>query len=209
MDILSKIFGSSQKVKIMRLFLFNPNEAFDNDLVKDKTQVSIATVRKMTKMFEKIGFLQKKTFKKKVKQSRGRGRDPKWIKRTVQGWALNADFPYLGPLYKLLIGDEPFTSKEIMAKLSGVGKVSLVIIAGVFIQQGESRIDLLIVGDNLKPRAIARAVRNMESEIGKELSYAMFSETEFKYRLNVYDKLVRDLLDYPHEVVVDKLGLRL
>jgi hypothetical protein len=42
----------------------------------------------------------------------------------------------------------------------------------------------------------------MEAEIGGELSYAVFETKEFLYRLNMYDKLVRDILDYPHEVVV-------
>ena len=49
----------------------------------------------------------------------------------------------------------------------------------------------------------------MESEIGKELRYAFFDTQEFKYRMSIYDKLVRDILDYPHTVLVDKMGIKL
>jgi hypothetical protein len=47
----------------------------------------------------------------------------------------------------------------------------------------------------------------MEAEIGKELRYAYFSTDEFRYRLSMYDKLIRDILDYPHRVLLDKLGI--
>jgi hypothetical protein len=45
-------------------------------------------------------------------------------------------------------------------------------------------------------------MRRLEAEIGAELVYAVFDTKEFIYRLNMYDKLVRDILDYPHEVLL-------
>ena len=30
----------------------------------------------------------------------------------------------------------------------------------------------------------------------------LFETKEFIYRLNMYDKLVRDIIDYPHEVIL-------
>ena len=50
-------------------------------------------------------------------------------------------------------------------------------------------------------------IEGLEAEIGKELRYAAFETGEFNYRLGMYDKLVRDILDYPHTVVLDRLGL--
>jgi hypothetical protein len=47
----------------------------------------------------------------------------------------------------------------------------------------------------------------MEADIGKELSYAVCDTADFVYRLNAYDKFIRDVLDYPHETIVDKLGV--
>ena len=85
----------------------------------------------------------------------------------------------------------------------------MVIVSGVFIQNPESRVDLLIVGDNLKKGAITRIVKTMEAEIGKELIFASFETPDFHYRLGMYDKLVRDILDYPHQKLLDKLNLKL
>ena len=46
----------------------------------------------------------------------------------------------------------------------------------------------------------------IESEIGKELRYAYFSTEDFQYRLSMCDKLTRDILDYPHKKILNKLG---
>ena len=62
--------------------------------------------------------------------------------------------------------------------------------------------DLLIVGDKMKRGKIEEGIRKLEAEIGAELVYAIFDTKEFLYRLNMYDKLVRDILDYPHEILL-------
>ena len=60
---------------------------------------------------------------------------------------------------------------------------------------------MLIVGDKMKRSKIEEEVRKLEAEIGTELVYAVFDTKEFIYRLDMYDKLVRDILDFPHEVI--------
>jgi hypothetical protein len=45
-------------------------------------------------------------------------------------------------------------------------------------------------------------IRALEAEIGREIVYAVFDYKEFLYRLNMYDKLIRDVLDFPHKVLV-------
>jgi hypothetical protein len=49
----------------------------------------------------------------------------------------------------------------------------------------------------------------MEAEIGKELVFASFETADFHYRLGMYDKLIRDILDYPHQKLLDKLNIGL
>lgn len=207
METLSKLFGSASKVKVMRLFLFNPNVVFDKEDICKKTRVQTASARKVIRTLEQIGLIKKKKFVKKVKQSQGRGKAKKVVKKRVDGWVLDTDFTYLSALHKLLIGNEPFSHKEITERLSNAGNVKLILVSGLFLQEWETRLDILIVGDKLNKAAIAAAIRGMEAEIGKELTYATFSTKEFNYRMNVYDKLVRDVLDYPHEVVIDKINL--
>ena len=95
--------------------------------------------------------------------------------------------------------------RQIAERLARAGQIKLLVIAGIFINEGESRADLLIVGDHLKKKVVERGVEALEAEIGRELSYAVMDTPEFTYRYHACDKFVRDILDYPHERVVDKL----
>ena len=81
-------------------------------------------------------------------------------------------------------------------------------ISGVFLRSDFSRVDILLVGDHLRHAVITQALKSIESSLGKDVRYAVFETKDFLYRLSVYDKFVRDILDYPHEKLVDRFGLR-
>ena len=67
--------------------------------------------------------------------------------------------------------------------------------------------DLLVVGNNLKQTQLDNIIKTIESEIGKEIRYAVFETQEFNYRYSMFDKLVRELLESPHEKIINKLNL--
>ncbi len=204
MDILGKLFGSHARVKIMRLFLLNSEYAFENIDIAKKSKVPAVTTRKELLMLSKVGFLKKQSFFKEV-PSRAKNKKP--TKKRVSGWQLDKTFPLLQPVKELLINTEPLGSKDITDRLHRCGNMKLVIISGAFIQNPDSRVDMLIVGDKLKKGAISNVLGVIESEVGKELSYTSLDTQEFKYRLSVYDKFIRDILDYPHIKIVNKIGV--
>ena len=124
------------------------------------------------------------------------------------GWFLDPSFTLIGQLKGLLFNAEPVIEKgEILKRFKSSGKLKLILAAGVFMNGENSRADLLVVGDHINKRSFDRAVKNLEAEIGKELNYGLFETEDFKYRLSVFDKFVRDMLDYPHIKVLDKLDM--
>ena len=179
--------GGQARVRILRLFLLNPTSRFLSKDIADKSRVRGASLRSELLALQKIRFIRKqKGFLK-----------------------LSSSFEFLTPLKNLLLATEPFKDDEIVARFKNGGRIKLVLVAGIFTQEngGENRVDILIVGENLKRNRIERALRDMESEVGKELSYAIFETKEFKYRMEVYDKFVRDIMDYPHRILLDKIGI--
>ncbi len=206
MDILGKLFGSHARVKIMRLFLLNSEDIFDNSDVVQKSKVTSEITRKEIAMLNKVGFVNKRSFFKEIP---ARSKKGKPTKKRVSGWRLSKDFALLRPIHELLINTEPLGSKEIADRLKRCGSMKLIVISGAFIQNPDSRVDMLIVGDNLKKGSISSVLSIIESEVGKELSYTALDTREFKYRLSVYDKFVRDILDYPHTKILDKIGTSL
>jgi len=205
MEILAKLFGSVARVKIMKLFLFNPEQIFGSMDISDRTKITSIVSRKELALLDKVSFIKKKSFMEEIEKKKD-GK-VKIERKRVYGWALNEDFPFLAPLQNLLIESGSLTSGEIINKLKKVGNLKLLIISGVFIQDMNSRADILIVGDNLHEPSLERAVRILESEVGKELRYVVFETADFKYRLGIYDKLLRDILDYSHKKLINKLGI--
>lgn len=256
MDILEKIFGNAAKVKIIRLFLFNPNKPFDLDQVVNRSRISAQAARLNIRLLESVNLLKSRAFTRDVKvvkyendpnngkngkngngknsknsSKNGRGtgkggkngnkngkkgkgnKDPfagkikkvEIVKKRVQGWTLNDDFLYLDALQSFLIHVSPLQDNAIVRKLNRVGKIRLLIIAGVFIQDKDSRVDLLLVGDNLRRGSIDTIIKEMEAELGRDLTYSVFETKDFQYRMGMYDKLIRDILDYPHKKLVNKI----
>ena len=207
MEILEKMFGGAGRVKIMRLFLYNPTSIYSKDDVSDRARVSIKNVLGELSHFEKMELIKRKSFYKEELKKEKNGTE-KVIKIKTFGWELNPDFPYLLPLQSLLINPDMIKHDSILKKITNAGKIKLLILSGIFIQDPQSRVDLLIVGDRLKRGTLENILKNIEAEIGKELRYAVFETEDYKYRLSVYDKLLHDILDYPHEKILDRIGLK-
>jgi hypothetical protein len=197
MEILGKLLGGVHKVKIMRLFLLNPENGFEVRDVAERCRTTTSNSRRAVLQLSAMDFIKKKQFVKEIKK-----KNNKIVKKKVEGWSLNADFPYINELKQLLVEGDFFKHEELSKRFKGKGKINLLVVSGIFIQNSESRLDLLIVGDNLKKNAIQKTISVLESELGKELAYAIFETPEFKYRVSMYDKLLRDVFDFQHEALI-------
>ena len=201
MEILDKIFGSAAKVRMMRLFILNPNQQFSVDEVETRTMTREKEVRVELALLEKIDLIRRRTVSRKENPESTRS-------KKTQVWALNQKFIYFEELKSFLVNANLIKNSELIRKMGRVGKIKLIVLAGVFLNQlDESKIDLLVVGDEIRRASFENIVKSLESELGKEIKYAFFPTADFVYRLNMYDKLVRDLFDYPHQVVLDRIGI--
>jgi len=201
MESLSKLFGSEAKVKIMRLFLFNKDKIYSKSDIRRKSKVALGVMGKIIGQLQKAGLIKKRNFIKEEKKGK------KSVRKKTMGWMLNQECSYFKTLQNLMIENNLLAPEQIIKILNRAGKLKLVIISGIFIQDWDSRVDMLIVGDKLKMKKLEGAMQKIESNIGKELTYAVFETSEFLYRLKIYDKLIRDILDYPHEKILKKIEL--
>lgn len=205
METLVKLFGNAAKVKVIKLFVFNPEVPYDARQISERTKESLSKVRKEISVFEKMDLIKRKVFFKNTIRKKGGKKIHMRIK--THGWTLNTQFEDLAPLQQFLVNLNHLGPKDIARKLQKAGTMKLVIISGVFTQESESRVDLLIVGDHLKKSVLDNTIKTIEAEIGKEIRFAVFETPDFQYRMGLYDKLIRDILDFPHEKIVNRLGL--
>lgn len=189
-DGLQKLFNSPARVKLLRLFLFNARQSFSIADAALRARTSALEARREILVFARAGVVQH--------ASRGKG----------ARWTLSPQWEYVEALQNLLL-NAPRRAGDIAKRLRGVGTLKLVILAGIFIGEWDAELDIFIVGDRIKEGKLKTAIRRLEAELGKELRYALLSSENFFYRLNMNDKLVRDVLDYSHRTVFDKLNIGL
>lgn len=189
-DSLSKIFGSAARLKLLRLFLFNSAQSFTAIEASERAQISASSARRELEQLVQSGLLRRN---RRGKQTR---------------FDIQTDFPYLLSLQNLLLNVSG-RAEEVRDRLRPTGVMKLIIISGIFVGEWGANIDLLVVGDKIKERAFRNQIRKLESEIGKEIRYTLLSSTDFLYRLNMSDKLMRDVFDFPHRIVLDKFDIGL
>jgi len=206
MDNLIAIFGNEVKVRILRLFLFNETTVFLVREIIERTKSVQNLVKKELSILEKAEVIKPKKVSKEVQVTQGK----KVILKKIEGmgYVLNNKYPYLNPLKNLLtITSLSGLDESLTKRFVNAGKIKLFIVAGVFIQNWDSRVDILIVGDDLNLSKIEMVIKNIEAEIGKEIAYSAFETQDFEYRMGIHDRLVRDILDYPHVTLLDRLNI--
>lgn len=197
MEILEKLFGGLAKAKLIKLFVFNPEAQLSKEEVMTRAKVSQSETRRAISSLIKLRLIKQKKIWKEAASG----------KRRITGYMLNMEFPYLIELQHFLLQISSINEKEIIERLQRSGRLKLVVTGGVFLQNWDGRLDLLVVGDNLKQGTAENAIRGIEAEMGRELTYAIFETEDFRYRYGLYDKLIRDMLDFDHKVILDKIGL--
>lgn len=190
MEILGKLFGSANRVKLLRLFLFNPELGLRRPDIARRAKVSAGSLSKELKLLESIRL---------VKTGRENGRS--------KVWRFNPRFPIARELKLLLDTEFGQHRMEISNRFRGVGQIRLLVIAGNLIGDTNGKVDLVIVGDNLRKGIVEQTVKVLEAEAGQELVYALLETKDFTYRLAASDKFVRDLFDYPHEKLINRLKI--
>ncbi len=189
MEPLAKIFGSPARLKMLRLFVFNQNASLTLAEVALRTKLSVEIVRRELTDLTLAGLLRKRGV------------------RAAARYQVNPRFENLSALDSFVRDTTSVRPQNILAALRRAGTPRLIVLSGIFVGVLDTQIDLLIVGDRLDERVLATAIRSLEAEFGREVRYASFTTTDFRYRLGVYDRLLRDVFDYPHRVLIDKIGL--
>ena len=204
-QLLEKLFESTSKVRIMRLVIQNPEISFTFPKILQRTQIKKSSAKKELIKLTKIGLIETKIATIKKEES------PNGVKeksKKMQVYHLNQQFPLLNELHALMVKSSTTSRKKILNQIKKLGKVKLAILSGIFINSDRSRTDLLIVGDDISKKRLENFLVEVESELGKTLSYTVMDTDEFRYRMNMLDRFLRDIFEYPHEKLINKMNLR-
>lgn len=205
-DALEKLFGSLARVRIIRLFLQNPSDLFSHKEISSRCKINLNVARREIFLLEKAGLIKKKisSVGTLIKLKNGKIKNKK---KEIQGLGLNEFFPLINPLKNLFLEAVIFNKEKTIKSLKSAGDMKLIIFSGVFMQANDYSVDLLLVGERAQKPKLERILKKIEAEIGKEIAFVLFDTREFLYRFSMYDKFINDILNSPHEKVLNKLGI--
>lgn len=205
-QLLEKLFESIPKVRILRLFMQNSEHLFTFKEITDRSRIKPRMAKKELQKLLKIGLIKNRSGKIRLEDKKGKKHIVRYKKMDFYG--VSPDFDFLKELKDLVIKSSVTSHKKLLRSLRGLGNVKLAVLSGMFVNNDPtSRTDLLIVGDNIPKRKLDNFLLRTESELGKSIHYTLMDLDEFKYRLNMYDRFLRDILEYPHEKLINKLGI--
>jgi DNA-binding transcriptional regulator YhcF (GntR family) len=198
---LSKLFGSTARVKILKFFLSRVDEQFYIRQIARELSLQLNSVRRELDNLENFGILQS------VNES-GETQDKKAkIKKTDKKYYLvNKNFILFEEIKALFLKAHVLYEKDFAEKVLTVGKPKLMIMTGLFVNIDNAPTDLLIVGRFNKGKLV-ETIRELEIEMGREFNYTVMDMKEYIYRRDITDVFLYEILENKKIVVIDELEI--
>lgn len=187
-ETLEHLFGSREKMRLLRFFLQNPEQEYEFADIAKRNMLNPLKIRKELDTLKKIRFVLTHTRKGKTTYS------------------INQGFVFYPELKNLVSKDNIYPQSKNLSKVKNLGNIKLAAISGAFINYPKSRADMVLVGDGVSRARLRNLMNTLEAEIGKEIDFVLMSGEEFKYRLNMLDKFLLEFFEGPHEEIVNKIS---
>lgn len=195
-DFLTQILEPA-RARIIRLFALNEKMGFTLTDIAKRGMLGLPAAKREVKTLIDIGV---------VKEIEGEGKNTKERKAGTR-YFFNERFKHANALATFVHEVTPENFDEVERALRTAGKVNTIVLSGIFIGDMKRPADLLLVADGVNEKRLENALRRFEPKYGREIRYTLFSTPEFRYRMTINDKLLRDTLDYPHRLLLNKKNL--
>lgn len=204
--MLEKLFGSNTRVKILKLFLLHPLEKYYIRQLSRDLKLQLNSVRRELENLEHFGIL---TSDIKAEEERESKRGP--AKQSFSGqekkyYRANPGFVLFDEIKALIVKAQILYEKDFVRKLQAIGKVKLLVLTGIFVNNPNTLIDILLVGKINKIKLV-KLIKELETELGREINFTVFEPREFKYRRDITDIFLYGILESRKLVVIDEVGL--
>ncbi|MDD5039958.1 MAG: winged helix-turn-helix domain-containing protein [Patescibacteria group bacterium] len=184
--MLEQIFGSRTRVKLLRIFLTNPEtDYFVRELTR-KIRERINSVRRELDNLEEIGLIT--THEGKLRKY----------------YRVDQNFILFPELRSLILKSQMTVERNLGKRIQQVGQVSYLALTGIFTGVSDTPTDILIVG-KVNRLKLKRLVSNFQKDLDKKIRYTVMTRQEFEYRNDLTDKFLYTILENKKIVITDKI----
>jgi len=183
---LAFIFKTPLRAKVATFFIRQPGEWRCAADVASTIQSTKSAVSKELARLVRFGLLKSKRM------------------GTTAVYASNESDELFAPLAAFLATVATPTDKEILDALRAVRGITLIVAGGLLTQEPKSSVELLIVGKHPNTKLIERAVKKLENVAAIPIRFAVLEAGEYSERRQAYDRMLRDLFEFKHRVILEK-----
>lgn len=185
--MLEQLFGSRTRVKLLRLFLSNPDKHYYVREITRKVEERINSVRRELKNLEEMGlvFSEDKNQKKYYKA--------------------NDNFILYPELKSLVLKAQVILEKKMVMDIESLGNIQFMVLTGFFVGIKDHLTDILIVG-KVNRRKAQHLVKKFEKVFNHDINFTIMTTKEFKYRKDLTDRFLYDILENKNIVMIDRLS---
>ncbi|MCE7936498.1 transcriptional regulator [Candidatus Saccharibacteria bacterium CPR2] len=188
--MIDQLFGSKTRVKLLHLFMNNPNRSFYVREITRKIDEQINSVRRELSNMLSIGIISSDTAENKLY------------------YEVNQNYPHYQALRSIftnapqeeigVVSEDSDMTKRVRA----LGSVDLAILTGGFSRDSTAGVDILIVGDINKTK-LNNFIGELEKEESREILYTTMGLNEFQYRRDVKDRFINNVLSAKKTILID------
>lgn len=203
--MVEQLFGSKTRVKLLKLFMSNPNRSFYVREITRKIDEQINSVRRELSNLLSIGIIKSDSSGHKLY------------------YEVDQDYEFY-PALSNMFGGRPLATKGASQKTNkktknkekpepakdaiseeerALGNVELLVLGGAFTRDATAPVDVLVVGD-VNEAALNNYISELENSLDSEIRYAAFTVSEFDYRKQINDKFITKMLESKLAVKIDK-----
>lgn len=191
--MIEQLLGSKTRVKLLQLFLSNPNRSFYVREITRKIDEQINSVRRELSNLLNIGIIVSDTTNNRLY------------------YEVNQSYEFYDPLRAIFGSGDSSEGKKVAKtkesdEIKALGNVELLLYTGQFTRDERAGVDVVIVG-NTNANAVQKFVTELEKQEGKELRYSVMTLADFQYRQQVRDRFLGQILGAKTQVVIDHQGL--
>jgi predicted transcriptional regulator len=194
--MLEHLFGSRTRVKLISLFLSQPDEPMFVREVTRRIDTQINAVRRELANLIAFGLIIE------TDESDGEEKRP-GLKRKY--YKLNAGFPLLPEVRSLMTKAQLLVEYRVDKSLESIETVKYAALMGAFLGKAKAPVDLFIIG-SIDKASLAKIVAKMEQTIGTDVNYTVMPVSEFEYRKSIADKFLTSIVESPKNMVVDRMN---
>lgn len=194
--MLTKLFGSQARVKLLKIFVLNQDEKFYLRQLSRDLKMQVNSIRRELENLQSFGLLSCDENTVELEE-RDRGKTEK------KYYHVNQDFVLFPELKALMVKSQVLSNNVFVEKIRANCSPKVFILSGSLVSNPKSQTDILLVGRFNRDKLIP-LINELEEDLGRELNYTIMDYREYSYRVDIADFFVYNIIHGKKIVVTDE-----